>query len=68
MDVLKVAHHGSRSSSCPAFLDRVSPRVAVMTCGPCEKVRPKPRPEPGYDRGASKGGAYPYTAPTARGM
>ncbi|HZX46367.1 MAG TPA: MBL fold metallo-hydrolase [Clostridia bacterium] len=37
VDVLKVAHHGSRSSSCPAFLDRVNPKVAVMTCGPCER-------------------------------
>ena len=37
VDVLKVAHHGSRSSSCPAFLDKVNPKVAVMTCGPCER-------------------------------
>ena len=37
VDVLKVAHHGSHSSSCPTFLDKVNPKLAVMTCGPCER-------------------------------
>ena len=32
-DVLKVAHHGSRSSSSEAFLDAVSPSVAVIQAG-----------------------------------
>ena len=32
-DVLKVAHHGSRSSSLAAFLDKASPFVAVISAG-----------------------------------
>jgi len=32
-DVLKVAHHGSKYSSDAAFLEKVSPKAAVISCG-----------------------------------
>jgi competence protein ComEC len=32
-DVLKVAHHGSRSSTTAPFINAVSPRVALISCG-----------------------------------
>ena len=32
-DVLKVAHHGSRTSTTPAFLAAVAPRVALVSVG-----------------------------------
>jgi competence protein ComEC len=32
-DLLKVGHHGSRSSTSPAFLDQVRPAVATVSCG-----------------------------------
>ena len=32
-DVLKVGHHGSRTSSTPAFLDAVSARLALISVG-----------------------------------
>ena len=32
-DVLKVAHHGSRSSTSASLLEQVAPRLAVISCG-----------------------------------
>jgi competence protein ComEC len=32
-DVLIVPHHGSRFSSSESFLERVAPRVAIVSCG-----------------------------------
>lgn len=32
-DVLKVGHHGSTSSSSKEFLDKASPKIAVISCG-----------------------------------
>lgn len=32
-DLLKVGHHGSRTSSSPEFLDAVNPSAAVASCG-----------------------------------
>lgn len=31
-EILKVAHHGSISSSTPDFIDKVKPKVAVIQC------------------------------------
>jgi competence protein ComEC len=34
VDFLKVAHHGSRTSSTEAFLDAAKPRLALISAGP----------------------------------
>ena len=43
-DVLKAAHHGSRTSSSAAFLEAVSPDDVVVSCGIRNKFR-HPSPE-----------------------
>jgi len=43
-DVLKVAHHGSSTSSSQAFLDIVNPTIAVISCGTGNSYG-HPRPE-----------------------
>lgn len=32
-DFIKLAHHGSSTSNTPQFLDKVSPKVAIVSCG-----------------------------------
>lgn len=32
-DVLKVGHHGSNSSTSKEFLDKVTPKIAIISCG-----------------------------------
>lgn len=32
-DVLKVAHHGSKTSSCSEFLEKVQPKISVISVG-----------------------------------
>ena len=32
-DILKVGHHGSKTSSAPEFIEAVSPKIAVIQCG-----------------------------------
>jgi competence protein ComEC len=45
-DVLKVGHHGSRTSSSPALVATVAPSVAVVSCGVRNRFgHPHPRTE-----------------------
>lgn len=33
IDILKVGHHGSKTSSSPMFLDQLKPQEAIISCG-----------------------------------
>jgi len=43
-DILKIAHHGSQSSSSPAFLAQVKPKVAIYSAGRSNQYG-NPQPE-----------------------
>ena len=38
-DILKVGHHGSRSSTTADFLNIVSPKIAIISCGVDNKFK-----------------------------
>jgi beta-lactamase superfamily II metal-dependent hydrolase len=39
VELLKAGHHGSRTSSTPAFLRALRPKAAVIQCGPHNRYR-----------------------------
>jgi competence protein ComEC len=55
--VLKVAHHGARSSTTPAFLDAVRPAVAVVSVGSRNAFG---HPDPGVLARLARAGATVY--------
>lgn len=61
IDVLKVPHHGSRTSSSPAFLAAVRPRIAVISCG---RRNPFGLPDPTVVERLRKTGALVFTTAT----
>ena len=49
-DLLKVAHHGSRTSSTEAFLEAVAPRLALISVGTATSTTtPRPRSSRGWE-------------------
>ena len=55
-DFLKVGHHGSRTSTSPAFLAAVRPSYAAISSGVRQPLRP-PEPDHPHDpRGRGGGG------------
>jgi competence protein ComEC len=50
-DLLVLGHHGSRTSSTPAFLSAVAPSVALASCGPWNSYG---MPHPEVRRGLSR--------------
>jgi competence protein ComEC len=55
--VLKVAHHGSRTSSTPEFLGAVGPAIAVISAGPRNQYG---HPDPGVLERLTTAGARVY--------
>ncbi len=41
-DVLKVAHHGSKNSSCQEFIEKVNPKISVISVGENSYGHPHP--------------------------
>lgn len=39
-DVLKVGHHGSKTSTCQEFLDIVNPQIAILSCSDNSTILP----------------------------
>jgi competence protein ComEC len=56
-DVLKIAHHGSRTSSSQAFLAAVAPTIAVISCG---SPNPYGHPHPNVLRALRQRGTRIY--------
>ena len=65
VDVLKVAHHGSDDAGLAALLDRTRPRLAVISVGDGQPLRPPDRRHAGDARRARR--PHPAHRPRRRG-